>query len=330
MRLFFLAVVAATVSCVANNPQSSGAGGAPPSNGGAPSSGGLVSSGGKPSSGGTMALGGSTSLGGAPSSGGSSQPATSVNCPDVSQSFSNQVSGQYGGTQISVDNNSAKTYFMQANWWGTPFGNQTESVNGIGFTMTNSANTVTSNPSLPLGFPSIFIGAYQAKKTTGSNLPKQVSALTSIPTIFSTNTDQKGYTSYNATYDVWFTQGNGLVSGGNPGSGGAYLMVWLFKPTDKSPRGTLKANGTTVDGVSGSWDVWYDPSPSDNMPCVSYVSNPDKLASIQFDLNYFIKDAVAKNYGVNNNQYLSIIFAGFEVWGGGSGLQVKQFCANVE
>ncbi len=28
--------------------------------------------------------------------------------------------------------------------------------------------------------------------------------------------------------------------------------------------------------------------------------------------------------------YLSIIFAGFEVWGGGDGLQVKQFCANVQ
>jgi hypothetical protein len=27
--------------------------------------------------------------------------------------------------------------------------------------------------------------------------------------------------------------------------------------------------------------------------------------------------------------YLSIVFAGFEIWGGGDGLQAKAFCANV-
>jgi hypothetical protein len=67
---------------------------------------------------------------------------------------------------------------MQSNWWGTPYNNQTESVSGIGFTMTNPGNVQSSNASNPLGFPSIFIGAYQTKKSTGSNLPKQVSALT--------------------------------------------------------------------------------------------------------------------------------------------------------
>jgi cellulose 1,4-beta-cellobiosidase len=236
------------------------------------------------------------------------------------------VTGQYGGTQISVDNNPSKTYFMQANWWGTPYNSQSENVSSIGFTMTNSGNIVTSVPNNPLGFPSIFIGSYQTKKSNGSNLPKQVSALTSIPTIFSTNADQKGYSSYNAAYDVWFTQSNSPVTGSDPGGGGAYLMVWLFKPTDKQPRGSIRANGRIISGVAGGWDVWYDAT---NPPCVSYVSS-DKLASLQFDLNDFIKDAVTSNYGITNSQYLSIIFAGFEVWGGGNGLQVKQFCASVK
>jgi hypothetical protein len=39
---------------------------------------------------------------------------------------------------------------------------------------------------------------------------------------------------------------------------------------------------------------------------------------------------VTNRYGVTNSQYLSIIFAGFEVWGGNDGLQLKQFCANVK
>jgi hypothetical protein len=217
---------------------------------------------------------------------------------------------------------------MIANWWGTPYNNQSESLSGLGFTMSNPNNVVTSVKDNPMGFPSIFIGSYSGKNTKGSNLPKQVSALTSVPTVFSTNSDQKGTLSYNATYDVWMTQNNALVTGSSPGAGGAYLMVWLFKPTDRQPRGTIQANGHVVNGVSGSWDVWYDPSPKDNIPCVSYVSNK-VLSSLEFDLNNFIQDAVNSDNGVTSSQYLSIVFAGFEVWGGGDGLQIKRFCANV-
>ncbi len=222
MRSSFLAfaLVAIASSCVAKNPdptQGTGGaanggtasqGGATGSSGGTTSKGGNTSSGGATSNGGATSKGGTTGNGGATSAGGSSQSQTSGSCTDVSTSpVSSQVTGQYGGLQISVDNNSGKTYIMQANWWGAPFGNQTERVSGIGFTMSNPAPNIQSNdPSLPLGFPSILIGAYQTKKTTGSNLPKQVSALTSIPTIFSTNADQKGSASYDATYDVWFTQ----------------------------------------------------------------------------------------------------------------------------
>jgi Glycosyl hydrolase family 12 len=119
---------------------------------------------------------------------------------------------------------------------------------------------------------------------------------------------------------VWLTASNALVTGNDPGSGGAYLMVWLFKPSNKVPRGSIVASGRFVNGVSGSWDVWYDSST--NPPCVSYVSNT-ALSSLEFDLNNFIQDAVVGKYGVNSSQYLSIIFAGFEVWGGGDGLQVR-------
>jgi hypothetical protein len=104
-------------------------------------------------------------------------------------------------------------------------------------------------------------------------------------------------------------------------------MVWLFKPTDRQPRGNDQGRkGVTVDGVSGNWDVWVD---STNPPCVSYVSSTP-IDALGFDLNDFIKDAVAKSYGVTSSMYLSIVFAGFEVWGNNDGLQVKEFCASVE
>ena len=110
-------------------------------------------------------------------------------------------------------------------------------------------------------------------------------------------------------------------------------MVWLFKPASRQPRGgTAPTNGNpdyparTVGGVSGTWDVWVDNS--SDPPCISYVSGTP-LPSLSFDLNRFIQDSVANNYGITSSMYLSIIFAGLEIWSAGNGLQVKQFCAQV-
>jgi len=315
--VFSLAALAA--SCVASPSDHGGAGGA--SNGGT-----TIGKGGTTGTGGKPGTGGATKTGGSSSTGGSTQTQPSGTCADLSID-STTVSGQYGGSLLSVVG-SSKTYVIQANWWGTPYGSQTESISGLGFTMTSPNNVITTVKDTPLGFPSIFIGAYAGKTTSLSNLPKPVSALTRIPTAFSTNSDQKGSSNYNATYDVWFTaNGSPLANGqSTPGAGGAYLMVWLFKPSDRSPRGSTKATGSIVKGVPGGWTVWYD---NTNPPCVSYVSS-SPLASLEFDLNDFIQDAVSSGYGITNSQYLSVVFAGFEVWGGGDGLQLKKFCANVE
>jgi hypothetical protein len=297
--------------------------------GGAPGPGGesgnaTTANGGVTSSGGSSATGGGGASGSAGTAGASSPP--TVACTDTS-SMAAIVNDQYGTQPIVVDN-SSKTYMFQANWWGTPYDQQSESISGLGFTVTNSGAT-TSNPSDPLGFPSIYIGSYQGKGTTGSNLPKLVSSLTSVPTIFSVNATSDT-SSLNATYDVWFSQSSSGVSGSNPGSGGAYLMVWLFKPSSKQPRGNTVIQGYSVGTVPGSWSVWYDPTNNGStQPCVSYVSSTP-LSELEFDLNDFIKDAISHNWGVTSSQYLSIVFAGTEIWSGGNGFQVKQFCANVE
>jgi hypothetical protein len=181
-----------------------------------------------------------------------------------------------------------------------------------------------------MGFPSIFIGSYGGNTTVGSNLPKAVSSITRIPTSYHTNNSSIGMSNHNAAYDVWFTASNQALgpTDGNPGAGGAYLMVWMFKPTDRQPRGNDNGRvGVSVAGAPGTWDVWYDPSGV--APCVSYVSH-NPVDGLDFDLNDFIKDAVANSYGVTNNQYLNIVFGGFEVWGGSNGLELTSFCATVE
>jgi hypothetical protein len=326
--------VAGAASCLAKDPISEGSGGTQGtggsvSTGGVTSKGGTIGTGGTKSTGGTTSSGGTTSTGGTTSSGGTSGPPPAVDCTDVSDD-SSSVAAQFGTMSISLTNNPNKSYIMQANWWGTPYNAQSETLKALGFTIVNPSNTPSSNPSLPLGYPSIYIGSYSGRATKGSNLPKQVSALTSVPTTIATNVDQKGSASYNAAYDVWFTSGSAPLgkSDTNPGAGGAFLMVWLFMPSDKQPRGSIKVRAGTVDGVPGDWDVWYDNSTS-QPPCVSYVA-ATKTPSLSFDLNDFIQHAIKNSLGVTSSQYLSIIFGGFEVWGGGDGVQLKQFCANVK
>jgi hypothetical protein len=252
-------------------------------------------------------------------------PPASPNCTDVSVTTSSLTSPG-GSASLEVDGNPNKTYFILANW-NSEFRNEVETVTGLSFSMTNPTGAVTTKPNYPMGYPCLFIGSYSGHTTKGSNLPKQVSALTGVPTVFQTNVGNMGNSNYNATYDVWFTPTATPLPSNQytPGTGGAYLMVWLFMPTDRQPRGRSVANGRTITGVPGTWDVWMD---STNPPCVSYVST-NKVSQLDFDLKNFIQDAVTNGRGVTSSMYLSVVFAGFEVWGGGDGLQVKAFCANV-
>ncbi|MGD0838898.1 MAG: hypothetical protein ABSB49_19865 [Polyangia bacterium] len=291
-------------------------------------SGGVVETGGVVGTSGMIGIGGATGPGGASTSSSGTAPPTSVKCADTSTTSASE--GERYGTQvIPLDGNYAKNYVFQANWWGSPYDNQSENISGLGFTVTNPGAT-TSNPSDPLGFPSIYIGFYQGTGSMGSNLPKLVRNLTSIPTIFSVDATSDT-SSLNATCDLWFAQSSAGVTGGTPGFGGAELMVWLFKPSDKQPRGSTVLQGYSVGTVPGYWSVWYDPTNNGptTLPCVSYVSS-EPLSELAFDLNDFITDAVSHNWGVTSSQYLSIIFAGTQIWSGGDGFQVKQFCANVE
>jgi hypothetical protein len=301
-------------------------------------SGGIAASGGStgPGTGGMSSGGaGATGTGGSASGGGTGTTPT-VDCTDTSTTTLS-FTKQYEDGEIAVDG-STKTYHTMTNWWHK-FGGQTVSLNGLSMKVGNSQNAnVPASDGNPMGFPSIFIGAYQKANTVGSNLPKKVSDIKSVPTVFNTNWKSANIdtSNLNLTYDVWFTASSSPLTGAmanNPGKGGAYLMVWLYKPSDRQPRGgTGSTTGsvpnhlaTTVDGVSGKWDVWVDPS---DPLCISYVAS-EPIEGISYDLNKFIQDSVTKQYGITSSMYLSIIFAGTEIWSGGDGLEVKQFCAAV-
>ena len=295
--------------------------------------GGGGAAGGAAGGGGAAGAGGGGPAGGSTGAGGGTGP--TVDCADTSTSTLS-FTKQYDGGSITTG--STKTYYTQTNWWHK-FGGQTVNLTGLSMKIGNSSGTsVPASDGNPMGFPSIYIGAYSGHETVGSNLPKQVSAIKSVPTIFQTNASSLDTSNFNATYDVWFTASGGKLTSAmqnNPGTGGAYLMVWMYKPADRQPRGgNIDAQGVgtpnyaaqTVPGMPGTWDVWVD-SKSDPL-CISYVSSTptDGLA---FDLNNFIQDSVTKKYGITSSMYLNLVFGGFEIWSGGDGLQLKQFCAAV-
>ncbi|MBN2802888.1 MAG: hypothetical protein JXR91_07325, partial [Deltaproteobacteria bacterium] len=64
--------------------------------------------------------------------------------------------------------------------------------------------------------------------------------------------------------------------------------------------------------------------------CISYVRQ-QSIYSMTFDLNAFIEDAVTNRDGtITDSMYLTNVYAGFEIWSGGVGLESTDFYADVQ
>jgi hypothetical protein len=271
-----------------------------------------------PTTGGAAATGGEATGGEVPTC----NVVTSGPCSETSATLKT-VDNDWGYARADVDGD-LKTYMFSANWWGA-YNNQVVTIDGLGFRISGSASNSNPDRNAPDGFPTMFIGSYAGRPTVCSDLPIQVSAINEIPTVFQSNVMNVGNSDLNAAYDVWFTATSAELpeTQYNPGSGGAFLMVWMHKPSNRQPVGSTSGSAN----IAGhNWTVWY--GTNSGIPVVSYV-NDTGINGLTFDLNEFIQNAVQNGRGVTNNQYLSIIFAGFEVWSGGDGLEMSQFCADV-
>jgi len=173
-------------------------------------------------SGGTSAGTGGTSAG----TGGTGDPGPLVmGCTPAPVGMQGALQGQYGSLKYT---SGGHEYFMQVNEWNSS-GTQVMSYGGdYLFKMTTQMGSTATNGG-PTGFPSVFIGANSKHTTMNSNLPKQVSALTTVPTSWTWNDHgtlaDDTANSYNATYDVWFS----TSAAGEPtasGPSGGFLMVW--------------------------------------------------------------------------------------------------------
>jgi hypothetical protein len=300
--------------------------------------------GGTAASGGTSGVSGSASRGGAPTGGrlgggtggtaGSSNVTGGTGGSDVGEHGCTpgrmpslgELRGPYGTLKPTID---GREYFLQVNEWNSTAPQVMAYGGDYFFKMTQQDGTASTSGG-PTGYPSMFIGANSDHVTLGSNLPKQVSALTSVPTTWVWNDNglmaDEATNVWNSAYDVWFSTN----PAGEPsafGPTGGYLMVWLYDPPSAQPIGRVMYPGVTIDGVDGTWDVWV--GPNGNRPCISYVrTEPSRVLST--DLNFFIRDAVANRPStISNDWYLSNVFVGFEIWSGGAGLETTSFCTIV-
>ena len=231
------------------------------------------------------------------------------------------ITDNKGGTAHVTCN--GQDYLVQSNQYGSEAGQTLTYGLGTKFDVTVQNGTGNTSGS-PASFPSIFIGSNANHTTTGNGLPKQVSSLGTVQTAW-TWADSGVSGIYNATYDVWFS----TTAAGDPPSttvpSAGYLMVWLYKPTGAQPNSNTGSSTASATIAGKDWNLWV--GTSNNKPCYSYVAL-QKLNSFSFDLNLFIQDAVARGY-IQNTWGLTNVFAGFEIWSGGVGLETTDFAVTV-
>jgi hypothetical protein len=249
--------------------------------------------------------------------------------------------------RIKVVGKDGESYVINNNAWGDNSADGTQQIRYVGnsFEVLRQSAGPGANDS-PASFPSIYIGQNGATSgvngasTTGDNpLPIRVSDIRSLPSTFKISGPQGAQN--NAAYDIWFASAPPAGTYGTAGA--AFLMVWTHKPGSHNPIGTNNvpfATAQTVQGVTGTWDIWAGRrggnGPDANLPVINYVASGGDVTNFSADLKLFMNDAVARSgsgrlngFTFSDQFFLTDVFAGFEIWSGGTGLRVDEFTAVI-
>ncbi|GIF73222.1 GH12 family glycosyl hydrolase domain-containing protein [Asanoa siamensis] len=217
-----------------------------------------------------------------------------------------QICEQYGSTTIQG------RYVVQNNRWGSS-AQQCINVTDTGFSITAQQGSAATNGA-PLSYPSVFVGCHYTNCSPGTNLPMQVSRISSA-------TSSINYTyasgTYNASYDIWLDP-----TPRTDGVSQMEIMIWFNRQGPIQPIGSVVGSAT----VGGrTWEVWRGSNGANNV--ISYVA-PSPISSWNFSVLDFIADVRSRG-AITNSWYLTSIQAGFEPWNGGVGLGVSSFSAAV-
>ncbi|RKR90485.1 cellulose binding domain-containing protein [Micromonospora pisi] len=218
-----------------------------------------------------------------------------------------QICEQYGSTTIQG------RYVVQNNRWGTT-AQQCINVTDTGFSVLSQQGSAPTNGA-PVSYPSVYLGCHYGNCSPGTNLPMQVSRISSATS--SINYTYVSGATYNASYDIWLDP-TPKTTGVNQ----MEIMIWFNRQGSIQPIGS-RTGSATVGGRS--WEVWTGNNGGNNV--VSYVA-PSAITSWNFSVLDFIND-VRNRGAITNSWYLTSVQAGFEPWQGGAGLGVNSFSAAV-
>lgn len=218
-----------------------------------------------------------------------------------------QICEQYGSTTIQG------RYVVQNNRWGTS-AEHCINVTSSGFSITRQ-DGVGSTSGAPVSYPSVFFGCHYTNCSPGTNLPMQVSQISSATS--SINYNFVSGATYNASYDIWLDP-----TPRRDGVNQQEIMIWFNRQGSIQPIGSRNGSAT----IGGrNFEVWTGSNGSNNV--ISYVS-PSAISSWNFSVLDFINDTASRGM-INRSWYLTSIQAGFEPWIGGVGLGVNSFSAAV-
>ncbi|MDG4856610.1 cellulose binding domain-containing protein [Streptomyces sp. T-3] len=214
---------------------------------------------------------------------------------------------QFGSTTIQG------RYVVQNNRWGT---SESQCINATdsGFTITRADGSVPTNGA-PKSYPSVYNGCHYTNCSPGTNLPVQLSTISSAPSAISYTYVNNA--TYNASYDIWLDP-----TPRTDGVNRTEIMLWFNKVGSVQPIGSPVGNAT----VGGrQWQVWSGSNGSNDV--LSFVA-PSAITSWNFDVMDFVRQAVSRGLA-QNSWYLTSVQAGFEPWQNGTGLAVNSFSSTV-
>ncbi|GII25280.1 GH12 family glycosyl hydrolase domain-containing protein [Planosporangium mesophilum] len=218
-----------------------------------------------------------------------------------------QICDQYGSTTV------ANRYVVMNNNWGDST-TQCINVTNSGFSITTASHNKPTNGA-PGAYPAIYYGCHYTNCSPGTNLPLQVSQISSATSSISFSYPSSG--TYDAAYDIWLDP-----TPKKDGVNQQEIMIWFNRQGSIQPVGS-RTGSATIGGRT--WEVWTGSNGSNNV--VSYVA-PSPITSWSFSVLDFINDTKTRS-NVTNSWYLTSIQAGFEPWVGGVGLAVNSFSATV-
>ncbi len=227
----------------------------------------------------------------------------------TSASADTQICEQYGTTTIGG------RYVVMNNRWGSS-ATQCINVTSSGFSIIQQDGTGNLSGA-PVSYPAIYIGCHYSNCSPGTNLPAQISRISSAST--SVSVTYPGSGTYDAAYDIWLNADTSVS-----GVQDTEIMIWLNHTGSIQPVGSN--TGASFSAAGRSWAVWVGNNGSNNV--VSYVSSG--ITSFNTDAMAFIRDAITRgsNFGTSS-WYLTSMQMGFEPWIGGVGLSVNSFSASV-